>query len=172
MELGKKKTMTPDEANYLIRAFLRHCESQASYWMREGLELNEYSRQSQYFEQAMEQEYPGFINICIDIKLHLFNLLPFYVRCMAKMHTVIQNSNEFKKVMVEDENEGIEPTEKSPGMEAFLENLMGRSTAIKNKRCTCCERPIDIKDFHDEMSVKEYRISGLCQWCQDDVFNE
>ena len=31
-------------------------------------------------------------------------------------------------------------------------------------------RPIKVEDFKDELSVKEYKISGLCQRCQDEFF--
>ena len=34
--------------------------------------------------------------------------------------------------------------------------------------CTLCPRPAD--KFRDALSEKEYRISGMCQVCQDSVF--
>lgn len=65
-----------------------------------------------------------------------------------------------------------EPSKKSPGMETFLEKIAGRSTSIKSDRCVPppmgCGKPIE--GFRDELSSKEYRISGLCQDCQDSVF--
>ena len=36
--------------------------------------------------------------------------------------------------------------------------------------CTYCGKKVDMKDFRDELSVKEYEISGLCQSCQDLFF--
>lgn len=36
--------------------------------------------------------------------------------------------------------------------------------------CPFCGKPIDKKDFKDELSRKEYEISGLCQKCQDETF--
>lgn len=37
---------------------------------------------------------------------------------------------------------------------------------------TCdCNEKIKMEDFRDELSVKEYKISGMCQDCQDRVFN-
>lgn len=36
--------------------------------------------------------------------------------------------------------------------------------------CPFCHKPINIEDFADQLSLKEYRISGLCQKCQDDFF--
>ena len=37
--------------------------------------------------------------------------------------------------------------------------------------CTICEEKINLDDFTDELSKKEFVISGMCQICQDDVFN-
>jgi hypothetical protein len=36
--------------------------------------------------------------------------------------------------------------------------------------CTTCAEPIT--DFKDELSEREFNISGLCQKCQDRVFSE
>ena len=38
--------------------------------------------------------------------------------------------------------------------------------------CPFCKLQITLNDFRDILSVKEYNISGLCQNCQDDVFEE
>jgi hypothetical protein len=66
------------------------------------------------------------------------------------------------------------PSEKSSKMEQFLESWAGRSTAIKKDRCVSppfgCGK--EIGRFKDTLSVREYRISGLCQNCQDQVFEE
>lgn len=35
--------------------------------------------------------------------------------------------------------------------------------------CTGCEKPIE--KFKDRLSVEEFRLSGLCQNCQDKFFN-
>ena len=38
-------------------------------------------------------------------------------------------------------------------------------------RCVDCNEPItSTKDFKDELSIREYSISGLCQKCQDAIF--
>lgn len=67
-----------------------------------------------------------------------------------------------------------DPTQKSPDIEAFLNDLMGgnrQQTIIQNK---CVPAPIgcgkEVGTFRDALSEKEYRISGLCQECQDSVF--
>ncbi len=64
------------------------------------------------------------------------------------------------------------PTEKSQGIKNFLEETYGRSTAIEADVCipvpTGCGGPA--VEFKDEISRREYRISGFCQACQDKVF--
>ena len=48
--------------------------------------------------------------------------------------------------------------------------LFGRSRmlAIAGKGCVKCGE--SAADFRDELSRKEYGISGLCQSCQDGIF--
>lgn len=60
------------------------------------------------------------------------------------------------------------PSEKSPQLEQFLENLYGRTTAVLLDYCTMCRKPAT--EFRDELSRKEYTLSGCCQTCQDDFF--
>lgn len=39
--------------------------------------------------------------------------------------------------------------------------------------CPCCSKEINsLNEFRDEISLKEHRISGMCQNCQDSVFGE
>jgi len=42
--------------------------------------------------------------------------------------------------------------------------------AVKAGKCPSCEQPVDPNSFRDELSRKEYGISGLCQPCQDKTF--
>lgn len=37
-------------------------------------------------------------------------------------------------------------------------------------KCPSCTKEIKTDEFRDQLSVKEYTISGLCQDCQDMVF--
>jgi len=66
------------------------------------------------------------------------------------------------------------PTEKNPQIDKFLEDLMGfsRKEAIKQDKCIPppigCGGPAD--RFHDPDAEREYRISGLCQRCQNKIF--
>lgn len=64
---------------------------------------------------------------------------------------------------------------KSERMIAELENISldifgrSRTLAMAGRACVCCGKPAN--SFRDELSVKEYGISGMCQACQDSVFN-
>lgn len=66
------------------------------------------------------------------------------------------------------------PTDKSPQIEEAIASLMGvnRRTVIQSDRCAPppwgCGGPAT--SFTDGLSIREYRISGLCQTCQDKVF--
>lgn len=66
----------------------------------------------------------------------------------------------------------MEPTKKAPAVEQLLEEVFGRSSAIKGGTCipapVGCGKPIE--GFRDEISAHEYRISGWCQDCQDKVY--
>lgn len=43
----------------------------------------------------------------------------------------------------------------------------------KKVKCSFCGKLIDLKtEFVDSLSLKEYRISGFCQKCQNKVFGE
>ena len=62
------------------------------------------------------------------------------------------------------------PTKKSQEIEELLTNITGisRQDAAKQAICTWCKQPVT--GFNDELSQREYRISGFCQSCQDEVF--
>jgi hypothetical protein len=68
----------------------------------------------------------------------------------------------------------MQPTRKSEGIESFLKRTFGvdRREAICHDRCI--SPPIGcgefVAGFRDECSRKEFKISGLCQKCQDSVF--
>jgi hypothetical protein len=42
--------------------------------------------------------------------------------------------------------------------------------AVHSGNCPTCRKPINMNDFKDMLSRKEFRISGMCQECQDGVF--
>jgi len=66
------------------------------------------------------------------------------------------------------------PTIKSPRINNHLKNTFGvdREEAILDEVCVPapigCGKPV-IK-FHTVESAKEFEISGLCQSCQDELF--
>jgi transposase-like protein len=41
---------------------------------------------------------------------------------------------------------------------------------IEDKKCPFCKQPIDLNSFKDSLSLQEFKISGICQECQDDFF--
>jgi hypothetical protein len=69
----------------------------------------------------------------------------------------------------------MEPTEKSPAIDAALAAITGvsRTDSIAGAQCVFRNLRPDIEhtfEFRDELSQQEYRISGICQSCQDIVF--
>lgn len=65
------------------------------------------------------------------------------------------------------------PSRKAPAIENLLNNLnMGsgidRTIAIHNNICTSCGGIA--LEFSDDLSEREYEISGFCQECQDKIF--
>ena len=67
-----------------------------------------------------------------------------------------------------------EPSEKSPEIEKVIDafNPSGRKRidSIQQNICTWCGKPAT--EFTDELSRKEYTISGFCQSCQDKTFGK
>jgi len=41
---------------------------------------------------------------------------------------------------------------------------------VEQGRCPFCKRQIKMEEFRDALSRREFRISGVCQTCQDAVF--
>jgi len=64
------------------------------------------------------------------------------------------------------------PTKKSQPIESLLTSLTGisRQDASTQRICTWCKKPVT--PFRDQLSAKEYSISGMCQACQDATFEE
>ena len=42
--------------------------------------------------------------------------------------------------------------------------------AVEQKKCPLCTKDIKMEDFKDKISKVEYKISGICQKCQDNIF--
>jgi hypothetical protein len=70
----------------------------------------------------------------------------------------------------------IEAAFKAPQVDALLTEIIfngkDRVTCISEGICVTCDEARDLKatSFRDDISRKEYSISGMCQSCQDDVF--
>lgn len=43
--------------------------------------------------------------------------------------------------------------------------------AVEKGECPFCHQPVRDEDFHDDLSRKEFRISGMCARCQDSIFS-
>ena len=44
--------------------------------------------------------------------------------------------------------------------------------AVEAKKCPFCAKPINDSDFKNDVSRREYEISGICQKCQDKTFGK
>ena len=70
----------------------------------------------------------------------------------------------------------MKPSTKDFEIEAELANLFGFYRGIHIAVDECVPEPIGCggpaTEFKDELSRKEYSISGLCQKCQNKVFGE
>jgi hypothetical protein len=56
-------------------------------------------------------------------------------------------------------------------MNGIYESTLARKFVMKLEgKCPFCEQTVDIEQFRDESSRKEFKISGLCQSCQDKFF--
>ena len=66
-----------------------------------------------------------------------------------------------------------QPSEKAPPIVEFLDNFTNRTEAIKEDMCVLppfgCGRAAT--EFRDAASKREFAISGLCQYCQDIIFD-
>ena len=62
----------------------------------------------------------------------------------------------------------IKPNQYKPVFNLFPEAL----ERIKENKCAFCNKGIIESEFKDELSKKEYSISGLCQGCQDKTFGK
>lgn len=63
-------------------------------------------------------------------------------------------------------------TPKAPAIDNLLTALTGRDrqASVANNVCATCGGPAE--EFRDELSRREFRISGMCQKCQDATFGE
>lgn len=55
-------------------------------------------------------------------------------------------------------------------IDSFVKEKTGRTLSESQEKKSCAWCREKIKGFKDELSKKEYSISGLCQKCQDKTF--
>ena len=70
----------------------------------------------------------------------------------------------------------MKATDKDPELMALINSLIPkfitREYAISEGLCVLCHTEgIEISSFTDDLSVKEYQISGMCQVCQDSIWD-
>ena len=53
-------------------------------------------------------------------------------------------------------------------MDWIRKKLESKKRAIEDGICNLCGEPV--LSFKDELSLTEYEISGICQNCQDELF--
>jgi hypothetical protein len=63
-----------------------------------------------------------------------------------------------------------EPGEKAPEISALLDSLAKELTGSPRTEGKCASCGGEAKEFRDDLSRREYKISFLCQPCQDGVF--
>ena len=65
------------------------------------------------------------------------------------------------------------PTEKSYDLDHAITAIFGidRRASVEHKRCATCSTDVELDSFKDELSLKEFHISGMCQSCQDEIFS-
>lgn len=44
--------------------------------------------------------------------------------------------------------------------------------AVQQGKCPFCGKVVDPQEFRAEINEREFKISGLCQSCQDQVFGK
>lgn len=76
--------------------------------------------------------------------------------------------------MVSDENGRPRQLEHLPGLQRIIDDLavefFGR--APRPGQCVNCGKEVEVEDFRDQFSIREYQISGFCQECQDALFTD
>jgi len=64
----------------------------------------------------------------------------------------------------------VEPSHKAPAIDLFISQMTGKSREQQLAAGLCMTCSGEAKEFKDDLSRKEYTISGMCQTCQDGIF--
>lgn len=51
-----------------------------------------------------------------------------------------------------------------------LQKAVREMFGVVQGTCPCCNKEVNTNELKDDISRKEYNISGLCQGCQDEMF--
>ena len=67
----------------------------------------------------------------------------------------------------------MKATYKNPAIDKCITNIFGidRVKCIEENKCTCCKSEVNVNEFKDSLSAREWAISGMCQKCQDSIFD-
>lgn len=84
---------------------------------------------------------------------------------MSKIHDV--NNCQIIGCELCNKLEDMKPDLNKP---AFKLLFLEKAQAIWQGNCPTCGEPIDARDFDGALSLQEFKISGMCQKCQDEVF--
>ena len=57
---------------------------------------------------------------------------------------------------------------KTSAMRNAIEHIFFPTESVEKESCSVCKQPVT--EFKDSVSSREYEISGICQSCQDAVF--
>lgn len=62
--------------------------------------------------------------------------------------------------------------EMQKAVDAFAKSAFGHTLteALAGQICAICGRPAT--QFRDDLSAREYEVSGLCQECQGEIFGQ
>jgi len=72
------------------------------------------------------------------------------------------------------ENNTMPFEDKAPNIQEMIKNYAPneRAFSYSNQCAWCGKKGIEESSFRNASSVKEFKISRLCQTCQDEVFGE
>ena len=60
-------------------------------------------------------------------------------------------------------------------MNKYIMRTMGfgdQVDLVEKGKCPFCKKQVEPGKFKDELTLKEYRISGMCEECQDGFFSK
>ena len=91
--------------------------------------------------------------------------------CVYNIH-IIKRINMKKFLSQAMKRIKMQATTKSAAVDNLINSMFGidRNSTIAKNKCTWCGVSVSKESFKDETSLNEYRISGMCQKCQDSIW--